>query len=99
MVLEASEYSAREIHKHSYRIIYGHRRDACYVIRCIHSSRDLAQQLDVTNWPKFPVVTDEDEYPAHIAPDDLIDRPYPLWKFASIVSVATLLLSSLDTFQ
>lgn len=52
-VLEAQEHGAREIYKHSYRIIYMHRGDACYVVRCIHSSRDLARQLDPTNWPKF----------------------------------------------
>jgi plasmid stabilization system protein ParE len=52
-VQEANEHRAREIYKHSYRIIYVHRGDACYVVRCIHSSRDLASQLDPGQWPKF----------------------------------------------
>jgi hypothetical protein len=33
-----------------------HRGDACYVIRCIDSSRDLARHLDPDNWPRFEEV-------------------------------------------
>ncbi|MDX1947891.1 MAG: type II toxin-antitoxin system RelE/ParE family toxin [Pirellulaceae bacterium] len=58
-VLEAREHGAREIYKHSYRIIYIQRGDACYVVRCIHGSRDLAQHLDPENWPKFVNLDDD----------------------------------------
>ena len=51
LVAEGKKHEAREIYRHSYRIIYVHRGDACYVVRCIHSSRDLAKQLDPTDWP------------------------------------------------
>jgi plasmid stabilization system protein ParE len=46
--------SAREIYIHSYRVIYVRRDDACYVIMCIHSSRDLARHLDPERWEKLP---------------------------------------------
>jgi plasmid stabilization system protein ParE len=52
LVAEGKKHGAREIYKHSYRIIYVQRSDACYVVRCIHSSRDLARQLDPADWPK-----------------------------------------------
>jgi plasmid stabilization system protein ParE len=52
LVQEGREYGLRELYRHSYRIIYAHRGDACYVVRCIHSSRDLARQLDPTRWPR-----------------------------------------------
>jgi plasmid stabilization system protein ParE len=45
---------AREIYKHSYRIIYIHRNDACYVLMCIHSSRDLVRHLDPQRWAGLP---------------------------------------------
>lgn len=45
---------AREIYRHSYRIIYVHRDDACYVIMCIHSSRDLIKHLDPERWSSLP---------------------------------------------
>jgi plasmid stabilization system protein ParE len=45
---------AREIYRHSYRIIYVHRAGACYVIICIHSSRDLARNLDPDRWNLLP---------------------------------------------
>ena len=48
---EGREYGLRELYRHSYRIIYAHRGDACYIVRCIHSSRDLARQLDPLRWP------------------------------------------------
>jgi plasmid stabilization system protein ParE len=51
LVPEGQQYGAREIYKHSYRIIYVVRGDACYVVRCIHGSRDLARQLDPNDWP------------------------------------------------
>jgi plasmid stabilization system protein ParE len=51
LVPEGKQHGAREIYKHSYRIIYVVRGDACYVVRCIHSSRDLARHLDPTDWP------------------------------------------------
>ena len=46
----ASRYGAREIYKHSYRIIYVHQGEACFVVRCLHSSRDIVEQLDPENW-------------------------------------------------
>jgi plasmid stabilization system protein ParE len=52
LVPEGREFGLRELFKHSYRIIYAHRGDACYVVRCIHSSRDLARQLDPLRWPR-----------------------------------------------
>jgi plasmid stabilization system protein ParE len=58
LVAELTDLSAREIYKHSYRIIYVHRGDACYVIQCIHSSRDLARHLDPTRWDDL--VNDEE---------------------------------------
>jgi hypothetical protein len=45
---------AREIYRHSYRIIYVHRNDACYVIVCVHASRDLVQSLDPIRWESLP---------------------------------------------
>jgi plasmid stabilization system protein ParE len=51
LVPEGQQYGAREIYKHSYRIIYVTRGEACYVVRCIHGSRDLARHLDPTDWP------------------------------------------------
>jgi plasmid stabilization system protein ParE len=59
LVPEGIKFGAREIYRHSYRIIYVHRGDACYIVRCIHSSRDLAQHLDPDNWPQLPGVGDE----------------------------------------
>ena len=47
---EGAHYGARELYKHSYRLIYVHRGDACFVVRCLHSSRDIAKQLDPENW-------------------------------------------------
>lgn len=52
LVPEGREFGLREVYRHSYRIIYAHRGDACYVVRCIHSSRDLARQLDPLRWPR-----------------------------------------------
>jgi len=52
LVPEGHEFGLRELYRHSYRIIYAHRGDACYIVRCIHSSRDLARQLDPTRWPR-----------------------------------------------
>jgi plasmid stabilization system protein ParE len=49
-----SHIGAREIYKHSYRIIYVHRDHACYIIMCIHSSRDLARHLDPERWTGLP---------------------------------------------
>jgi plasmid stabilization system protein ParE len=57
-VPEGSKFGAREIYRHSYRIIYIQRSDACYVVRCIHSSRDLARHLDPDNWPELPEIND-----------------------------------------
>jgi plasmid stabilization system protein ParE len=51
LVPEGREYGLRELYRQSYRIIYAHRGDACYIVRCIHSSRDLARQLDPLRWP------------------------------------------------
>jgi len=62
LVLEAREHGAREIYRHSYRIIYLHRGDACYVVRCIHSSRDLARMLDPDHWPKFKEFDSDDQF-------------------------------------
>jgi len=50
LVEELADLGAREIYKHAYRIIYLHRGDACYVIQCIHSSRDLVRHLDPGRW-------------------------------------------------
>jgi len=50
-VIEGKKHSAREIYRHSYRIIYVIRSGACYVVRCIHSSRDLARHLNPDDWP------------------------------------------------
>lgn len=52
LVMEGREYGLRELYKHSYRIIYAHRGGACYIVRCIHGSRDLARQLDPSRWPR-----------------------------------------------
>jgi plasmid stabilization system protein ParE len=54
LVAHLSHIGAREIYQHSYRIIYVHRGDTCYVIMCIHSSRDLARQLDPQRWSGLP---------------------------------------------
>jgi plasmid stabilization system protein ParE len=54
LVAELTEWSAREIYRNSYRIIYVHRGDACYVNMCIHSSRDLARHLDRKRWDILP---------------------------------------------
>ena len=51
LVAEGRRHGAREIYRHSYRIIYVVRGDACYVVRCIHSRCDLARQLDPNDWP------------------------------------------------
>ncbi len=48
------EIGAREIFAHSYRVIYVHRDGACYVIICIHSSRDLIRHLDPQRWASLP---------------------------------------------
>jgi len=53
-VEELRHIGAREIYKHSYRIIYVERGDACYVIMCIHSSRDLIRHLDPERWESLP---------------------------------------------
>jgi plasmid stabilization system protein ParE len=45
---------AREIFRHSYRVIYVHRDGACYVIICIHTSRDLVRHLDPARWAGLP---------------------------------------------
>src|SRR5688572_2970375 len=45
---------AREIYKHSYRVIYVHRDEVCYVLMCIHSSRDLLRHLDPQRWATLP---------------------------------------------
>ena len=58
LVAELADLSAREIYKHSYRIIYLHQGDACYVIQCIHSSRDLARHLDPARWTDL-IIEDE----------------------------------------
>jgi plasmid stabilization system protein ParE len=52
LVPEGRQFGLRELHRHSYRIIYAHRGDACYVLRCIHGSRELARQLDPSHWPQ-----------------------------------------------
>jgi len=49
-VPEGIQYGAREIYQRSYRIIYVHQGEACFVVRCIHSSRDIAAHLDPENW-------------------------------------------------
>jgi plasmid stabilization system protein ParE len=54
MVEPLRHISAREIYRHSYRIIYVHRQGACYVIVCIHSSRELMQLLDPIRWESLP---------------------------------------------
>ena len=51
LVPEGREFGLRELYRHSYRIIYAHRGDACYILRCIHKSQELARQLDPTRWP------------------------------------------------
>lgn len=53
LVAELSDFGARELFKHDYRIIYVHIDDACYVAQCIHSSRDLARHIDPVRWARF----------------------------------------------
>ncbi len=50
LVAELAEWQAREIYRSSYRVIYVHRGDACYVNMCIHSSRELAWHIDRARW-------------------------------------------------
>jgi len=57
-VAELADLSAREIYKHSYRIIYLHQDDACTLIQCRHSSRDLVRHLDPARWMD-PITEDE----------------------------------------
>jgi plasmid stabilization system protein ParE len=59
-VEELAEIGAREIYKHSYRIIYLHRGDTCYIIQCIHSSRDLIRHLDPERWAD--IIRDEEAF-------------------------------------
>ena len=60
-VAELQEIGAREILKHAYRVIYVHRGDACYIILCIHSSRDLARHIDPSRWLSLPPTSDEEQ--------------------------------------
>jgi plasmid stabilization system protein ParE len=50
LVQELTDIGARELYRHSYRIIYVHRAGACYVIQCIHSSRDLVRHIEPERW-------------------------------------------------
>ena len=59
LVEELKDIGARELYKHSYRIIYLHRGDACYVIQCIHSSRDLIRHIDPDRW--LDIIRDEED--------------------------------------
>lgn len=49
-VSEGRQYGAREIYRHSYRVIYVQEGDACFVVRCLHASRDLTEKLDPEGW-------------------------------------------------
>ncbi|MEX2174473.1 MAG: type II toxin-antitoxin system RelE/ParE family toxin [Pirellulaceae bacterium] len=53
LVEELLDIHAREIYRHGYRIIYVHPNDACYILQCIHSSRDLIRHLDPDHWDGF----------------------------------------------
>ena len=59
LVEELKDIGARELYKHSYWIIYLHRGDACYVIQCIHSSRDLIRHIDPDRW--LDIIRDEED--------------------------------------
>jgi len=54
LVHELAEWQAREIYRNSYRIIYVHRGDACYVNMCLHGSRDLARHIGRSLWDSLP---------------------------------------------
>lgn len=54
IVPELTYYQAREIYRHSYRMIYVHRGDGCYIVFCVHSSRDLIRSLDASRWDELP---------------------------------------------
>jgi hypothetical protein len=54
LVEDLAEWHAREVYRDSYRIIYVHRGDACYVNMCIHGSRDLARHIDRNRWDNLP---------------------------------------------
>jgi len=51
LVEQGRDFGAREIYKHGYRLIYVRRGEHCYIVRCIHSSRDIARELHPADWP------------------------------------------------
>lgn len=60
-VEELREIGAREVLKHAYRVIYMHQGDACHVIQCIHTSRDLARHIDPSRWLALPPIDSDEE--------------------------------------
>jgi plasmid stabilization system protein ParE len=55
LVSELAHWQAREIYRDSYRIIYVHRDDVCYVNMCMHASRHLARHTDRRRWDNLPL--------------------------------------------
>jgi addiction module RelE/StbE family toxin len=44
------DLGVREVVYRSYRILYLPRAGACYIVGCIHGSRDLLQHIDPDSW-------------------------------------------------
>ena len=53
LVEELRDFGAREVYQHRYRINYVHRQGACYIVQCVHSSCDLAKQLEPERWARL----------------------------------------------
>ena len=54
LVAQLEDRGVREVFCGSYRLLYVHREETCYITAIVHSSRDLARLIEPRLWEPEP---------------------------------------------